>query len=881
MEKSVFKYILKYSTPQQIYLTVLAFISLPFLYAYYDLPKYIINEILQSPIADYELPVLNIPFEKIPYLFLMCGIFLILILINQAFKYIINVYRGITGERMLRRLRYDLYHRILRFPQPTFRKTDQGEVIAMITQEVEPLGGFIAEAYSLIAFQGGQLLVILSFLLIQNWIMALAAIALYPVQFYLIPKLQRRVNLLGKERVLRVRKLSARIGETVQGIREIHTNDTSNFELAEFSSQLGAIYNVRYRIYIEKFIIKFLNNTIQQLGPFFFYSIGGYLVVQGELEIGTLVAAIAAHKDLGAPWKELLSWYQRKEDARIKYDQVVAKFALAGLLDEELLHDKADKPAELKGPVAFNNVTLTDDQGTNLIDALSTNIPFDKRVAIVGSGGAGKDEFTQLLARLLLPDRGSIMIGAADLSRLPESVIGRRISYVSTAPFIFNTSIGENLRYGLKHRMMTPVTYAGEELVTWERFVKEAEASGNAVDDVNADWVNAPMIQAETPEAMRLATLEVLETTGLAEDVYTFGLRGKIDPAERQDLADAVLQARGRLQQRLKEPDIAPLVEIFDRNTYNLNASVAENLLFGHPTDKVFDVERLAQNRYVNETLDKVGLSEQFLQVGFQVASTMVELFADLPPDHELFQQFSFISAEELPDAQALLQRADRGNLMALDEIDRTYLMSLPFKLIPARHRLGLIDETFQEKILEARRIFAENLPADLQGSMDFFEVERYSAAANLQDNILFGKVSYGQAQAQDRVGALIREVVDELELRDTVVEVGLNFECGIAGSRLSGGQRQKLALARALLKKPDLLILAEATAPLDTDSQNHIHARLLESFKGRGLIWTVHRRSMAEAFDHIIVLRQGRVVESGTFEELNQPGSQFDALSD
>ena len=78
----------------------------------------------------------------------------------------------------------------------------------------------------------------------------------------------------------------------------------------------------------------------------------------------------------------------------------------------------------------------------------------------------------------------------------------------------------------------------------------------------------------------------------------------------------------------------------------------------------------------------------------------MIELFADLPPEHELFQRFSFISADDLPEYQVLVTHTDKEKLDELGEEDRTRLMSLPFKLIPARHRLGLIDEAMQAKIL-------------------------------------------------------------------------------------------------------------------------------------------------------------------------------------
>jgi ABC-type multidrug transport system fused ATPase/permease subunit len=882
MEPTIFRYILKYSLRAQIFLTILSLASLPFLWWFYDLPKYIINEVIQGDTQQFTLPYIGIEIDRITYLWLTCAAFLALVVINQSFKYVVNVSKGVTGERMLRRLRYELYARVLRFPHSVFRKLSQGEIIAMITAEVEPLGGYISESVSLLVFQGGTLLVILAFLLVQNVYMALAAIALYPLQFYLIPKLQRKVNQLGKERVRAVRRLSDRIGESVQGTQEVHVHDTAMRELAEFSRQLGAIYEIRFRIYVQKFVIKFLNNSIQQLGPFFFYSIGGYLVIQGQLEIGTLVAAIAAHKDLGAPWKELLAYYQQKEDARIKYEQVVAQFAPPGVMSEEQQLADPDEGLQLEGELAVQNASLFDDQASPLLDQLSARLPLDERIAIIGASGSGKDELALLLARLVIPDRGTVQIGGHDMATLPESVTGRQFSFVGPASFVFNTTLGDNLFYGLQHRPLRPPAYEDEAAqAARARFVKESDASGNVNADAGGDWIDYTAAGADGPEGLRQRALQVLDQVGLAEELYQFGLRGTIDPDARPQVAEAVLAARARLLERLADPGFAELVETFDRSRYNNNASVAENLLFGYPVGDGFDLERLAEHPYVRQVLDKVGLEDRFLSAGHQVAATMVELFADLPPDHELFQQFSFISSDDLPDFQALLQRADRNNLPALSAEDRSRLISLPFKLISARHRLGVIDDEMRASILEARRVFADELPGELAGAVDFFDEARYNAAANLQDNILFGKVAYGQAQAADRVGALIREVVEELELRDTVASVGLEFPVGIAGSRLSSVQRQKLGLARALIKQPRMLVLNEATASLDSASQARIMDVLLERFQGRCLIWVLHRAGLAERFDRVLVLRHGRVVEQGSFAELNQDGSELKRLLD
>ena len=80
-------------------------------------------------------------FGQLEYLWTLSGVFLAFVCINGAFKYIINVYRGRLGERMLRRLRYDLYARILLFPLAHFRRVIPSEMIPMITADVEPLVG--------------------------------------------------------------------------------------------------------------------------------------------------------------------------------------------------------------------------------------------------------------------------------------------------------------------------------------------------------------------------------------------------------------------------------------------------------------------------------------------------------------------------------------------------------------------------------------------------------------------------------------------------------------------------------------------------------------------------------------------------------------------
>jgi putative ABC transport system ATP-binding protein len=166
-----------------------------------------------------------------------------------------------------------------------------------------------------------------------------------------------------------------------------------------------------------------------------------------------------------------------------------------------------------------------------------------------------------------------------------------------------------------------------------------------------------------------------------------------------------------------------------------------------------------------------------------------------------------------------------------------------------------------------------------LQGSIEHFEQDSYTASASLQDNILFGKLAYGHARGTEQVGAAIADVVTMLELRDDIIAVGLDFQVGVGGGRLSSVQRQKLGLARAVIKRPDVLILNEATATIDGASQGRILDNLLNEFIGRSVIWVVHRAALAERFDKILVMQAGRVVEQGDYSELGSEGSALTEL--
>lgn len=859
MEPSIFAFVRRYSLRQQLTILAMSALSLPVLYFTLDLPKTIINEALSGggPFVFFGQEL-----DQVNYLFALCGLFLLLVLIGGGLKYVQNVYAGIVAERMLRRLRYQLYQQVMRFPLFHLRRVSQGELVQLINAETEPLGGFAGDALSVPAVQGGTLVTTLFFMFMQDWVLGIAAVALYPLQIWLIPKLQAKVNQLGKMRVRQVRKNAERISEMAAGVRDIRANDATWYERARFSDDLFAVYDLRFRIYKLKFLIKFINNFLAQLGPFFFFSIGGYLVLQGDITIGALVAVVAAQKDMASPWRELLTYYQNLYDVKIKYEQTVMQFLPPGLREPSLQDEAPEEIPRLEGELRATGVVVRDDNEDPVLDGVTFSLPLPSRIAIVGPAGSGKEALTLVLAGLLTPQSGRVTIGGIDLATASDAVLGRRIAYVGNPTAIFSGTIEDNLVYGLRYRPAGDLEDA--KLSARGRARSEAALAGNAPYDIMSEWTNWQALGLSDADSRLESIVEVLRTVRLDGDVYGLGLRGQI--VDSEELAKAFLQARYLMRDRLADDArVARLVEPFDPERYNSNATLAENLLFGAPIGPTFDLDHIAGNRQVRETLDETGLTEELRVVGWRLAGTMVELFADLPPDHEYFQQFSFIRADELPYFRALLARGDAARLGELPESDRDRLLALPFKLILARHRLGLLSDELQEKVLRARAYFRDHLPEPLKGSIAFFEPDSYNVASSIQDNVLFGKIAYGQAQATQRVFEVLASVLDELELRPRVIEVGMRAECGIGGNRLSTPQRQKLALARALMKRPDILILHDATMPLDSFEQPLLRDALLEACEGRSLIWALQSDDWVDRFDRVLSMSEAKVTLRGS----------------
>ncbi|AMJ61735.1 cyclic nucleotide-binding domain-containing protein [Bosea sp. PAMC 26642] len=865
-----FSYIWRNSRIEQIKILSIVVVSLPFYFLSLDLPKYIISDALQGRAfpggaetarvfrIDLGLPAWlggprhvfdGVLLDRLSYLMALSGAFLLLVLINGGFKYVINMRKGALGERLLQKLRFDLFSALLNFSPEAMQRLKPSEAATIIKDEVEPIGGFVGDAFVQPVFLGGQALTALVFILLQNVVLGLIAASMVLIQGMLIPWLRREQIRLGKQRQIASRAFAGKIGEVVETIGEVSNHGTAAVERNLVAERLEVLFGIRYRLYGRKFAVKALNNLLAQVTPFLFYTVGGLAALSGQLGIGQLVAVIAAYRDLPPPVKELIDWDQQRLDSEAKFQQIIELFELPddpSRADPPDVHTQGDLPAA--GTISAQRLTVANATGDRLLDQVSLAVPLGRHVAITGTG-EGASCFAQILGGRMTATEGTLSIAEIPIGELSHSVRGRCLAYAGPEPALLDGTLRDNILYGL--RAPPP---AGQTPSHWSIDFSGAKAGSAAELDVRV--------------------IEVLRVVGLADTVFRFGLARKIGLDAPTELVPRIAEIRSRLRDTLASYGAEDAIEPFDPQRYVRNASIGENILFGVPIESAFAGANLANHTMTRQVLDQLDLTDHLTQTGRRIAATMLEIFQDVTPDQALFEQFSFIAAEDFPEYRESLARTEGG---AVGEADRSRFIGLAFRYVEPVHRLGLLDGEFEHRILSARDAFRTRAASDQGRSIAFYDPATYCPAAPVRDNLLFGLVAHGAAAARERVDEAIFDSLTELDLEGEIYQLGLEQPTGYAGRLLFPSVKAQVALARCLIKHPQILILDNAFGAFSQTEAQQMQSRLRAEMAGRTLI-VVGREIDAKADFDLHVAFDGAKLATGPASHADVPIERLEA---
>ncbi|WP_210496222.1 ABC transporter ATP-binding protein [Microvirga antarctica] len=533
-------------------------------------------------------------------------------------------------------------------------------------------------------------------------------------------------------------------------------------------------------------VVESFSVAVILLAPLAILAVAAWYSPTGPASPGALVACALAAALAAFGIREGVQWRRVVERAKTLLT------ALGDMINaiRPRARELAPETLPRSGTLVAEGVSALDRASGSRIAGVDLRIPFPAHVALTGDGDAGPQVLASLLGGRIVPSTGHLTYGGVNLAAVDPVERARRIALAGDTVLIPGT-LRDNLLYG---------------------------CVGDAAE-------------LET----RLA--DAVATTGLDRLTHARGLSGTLDPKREKKLAAAIVEARRAVHEALVVEDLDRFVDPFDALRYNRYATVGENLLFGKAIGDTFREDRLAGHPFIRAILEADDLTKPLARMGLSIAGSMIEIFADIPDGHPLFERFAFFSASDRPYFEDLVERRRENRRGVQTGRDQERLIGLALRYNESRHRLGLLDAEMEGRIVTARADLARMLPVSLQPAIEFYDQARLCAAASVQDNVLFGRVASDQAGAADAIQAVIRRVLTDRRLDADVARIGLSMPIDIQGGDLTLSDVARVDLVRCLVRRPDILVVQQALNGLPTAAAETLVLSLRGALMGRGLV--------------------------------------------
>ena len=218
---------------------------------------------------------------------------------------------------------------------------------------------------------------------------------------------------------------------------------------------------------------------------------------------------------------------------------------------------------------------------------------------------------------------------------------------------------------------------------------------------------------------------------------------------------------------------------------------MAANLTFGCSNRPEFAPGRLVENEYFLGLLQEARIKNPLMALGLHLVDQLADLMGHLPSDSIFFRE-SPVLPDEFEHLKEILHDLKRCSLREIPEEEQHRLLVVALRFIPGLHKTVAFPKDLEEMLLEARTFFMDRISTDMPNAMTFYHASEYIHSESILENILYGKRRVDRPAAQERINQCVIHLLIEEDLLERIVEIGLNFNVGVRGDRLSGGQRQE-----------------------------------------------------------------------------------------
>jgi subfamily B ATP-binding cassette protein MsbA len=352
---------------------------------------------------------------------------------------------GWTGERVVADLRKKVYRHLHRQSLRFFTDHRTGDLTSRLTNDVGAVRSAVKDALSNLLTRSLSLVGSVVLMVVLNWRLSLIIFFIVPAVTGFAVYFGRKIRALARRIQDRLADTTAVAEEAIASIRVVKAFARSDYEVNRYTEAVEDLFGTaRYRV----LVTALFESTV---GLLFFAALvavfwfGGIEVLAGRLTEGDLVAFIFYAFNIARSVGSISQLYSTFNSA------AGATERLFGLLDTEPeLRDAPDAITlpPIEGHVHLEHVTFAYDEGVPVLRDISFDVPAGQTVAFVGPSGAGKSTLMSLLPRFYDPQSGRVRVDGHDLSTVKRRSLREQIASVSQEVQLFNTTIGDNIRYG-------------------------------------------------------------------------------------------------------------------------------------------------------------------------------------------------------------------------------------------------------------------------------------------------------------------------------------------------------------------------------------------------------------------------------------------------
>ncbi len=431
---------------------------------------------------------------------------LILYIVSAIFSFIQGFAMTNVAQKITYKIRNDVVSKINKLPMKYFDKRTHGEVLSIVTNDIDTLGMNLNQTITEIIRTVCMLIGIMIMMLSISWEMTLISIVILPIAGIIVKNIVGKSQKYFQKQQEYLAHVNGQVEEVYSGLNIVKVFNAEEKTIQNFEKANKELYNSGWRSQFLSGLMYPLLNFLSNIGYVGVAVAGGYLAINGTITVGNIQSFIQYNKQFTNQIGQIAQISATLQAMVAAAERV---FEFLEEEEEKEFDNNIQTTSKLKGNVEFKHVHFGYDKNRTIINDFNSSIKEGQKIAIVGPTGAGKTTMVKLLMRFYDVNSGEILIDGHNIKEFNRGELRKMFGMVLQDTWLFGGTVKENIKYGKEDATDDEVIRAAKAAHV-HHFIKTLPNGYNSVLNEDSSNVSAGQKQLLTIARVILADPKIL-----------------------------------------------------------------------------------------------------------------------------------------------------------------------------------------------------------------------------------------------------------------------------------------------------------------------------------------------------------------------------------